>query len=56
LKGVKNARQKRTPKCCFLLQDKTRQFKERLAQGETLDALLPEAFAAVSEAASRVLG
>ena len=38
------------------LQDKTRQFKERLAQGETLDALLPEAFAAVSEAASRVLG
>ena len=38
------------------LQDKTRQFKERLAQGETLDALLPEAFAAISEAASRVLG
>ena len=29
------------------LQDKTRQFKERLAQGETLVALLPAAFAAI---------
>jgi preprotein translocase subunit SecA len=34
----------------------TRQFRERLADGETLDDLLPEAFAAVREAASRTLG
>ena len=38
------------------LQGKTAQFKERLAQGETLDELLPEAFAAIREAADRVLG
>ena len=38
------------------LKDKTRQFKERLSQGETLDELLPEAFAAIREAADRVLG
>ena len=38
------------------LQGKTALFKERLAKGETLDELLPEAFAAVREAAWRVLG
>ena len=38
------------------LKAKTREFKERYAQGETLDALLPEAFAAIREAADRVLG
>lgn len=38
------------------LKDKTREFKERLGKGETLDDLLPEAFAVVREAASRVLG
>ena len=38
------------------LQGKTAQFKQRLAQGETLDDLLPEAFAAIREAADRVLG
>ena len=38
------------------LQAKTPEFKERLAQGETLDDILPEAFAAVREAADRVLG
>ena len=38
------------------LRAKTGLFKERLAQGETLDDLLPEAFAAVREAADRVLG
>ncbi|MBS6194154.1 MAG: preprotein translocase subunit SecA [Clostridiales bacterium] len=37
------------------LRDKTREFKERLAEGETLDDLLPEAFAVVREAAKRVL-
>ena len=38
------------------LRNKTKEFKERLAQGETLDDLLPEAFAAVREAAYRALG
>ena len=38
------------------LKNKTREFKERLEKGETLDDLLPEAFAAVREAAVRVLG
>jgi len=38
------------------LQGKTAIFKERYAQGETLDDLLPEAFAAIREAAWRVLG
>ena len=38
------------------LRHKTVEFKERLANGETLDDLLPEAFAAVREAAWRVLG
>ena len=37
------------------LQAKTPEFKERLANGETLDDLLPEAFATVREAARRVL-
>ncbi len=35
---------------------KTAEFKERFAAGETLDALLPEAFAVVREAAKRTLG
>ena len=38
------------------LKGKTAEFKERLAKGETLDDILPEAFAAVREAAWRVLG
>ena len=38
------------------LTAKTPEFKARLAQGETLDQLLPEAFAAVREASRRVLG
>ena len=38
------------------LQAKTPEFKERLAKGETLDDILPEAFAALREAADRVLG
>ena len=38
------------------LKAKTPEFKERLAKGETLDDLLPEAFAAAREAADRVLG
>ncbi len=38
------------------LRGKTAEFKARLAQGETLDELLPEAFAAIREAADRVLG
>ena len=38
------------------LRGKTAEFKARYAQGETLDDLLPEAFAAISEASWRVLG
>ena len=38
------------------LRGKTAEFKGRLANGETLDALLPEAFAVVREAGKRVLG
>ena len=38
------------------LRAKTPEFKARLANGETLDDILPEAFAAVREAAGRVLG
>ena len=37
------------------LKDQTRKFKERLAAGETLDDILPEAFETVREAAKRVL-
>ncbi|HPU14290.1 MAG TPA: preprotein translocase subunit SecA [Aeromicrobium sp.] len=38
------------------LREMTTEFKERLADGETLDDLLPEAFATVREASTRVLG
>ena len=38
------------------LKNKTSEFKSRLANGETLDDILPEAFAVVREASSRVLG
>ncbi len=38
------------------LKAKTQEFKDRLAQGETLDQLLPEAFAVVRLAAQRVIG
>ncbi|MFR1417145.1 MAG: preprotein translocase subunit SecA [Eubacterium sp.] len=38
------------------LRDKTREFKSRLAGGETLDDILPEAYAAVREAAKRTIG
>ena len=38
------------------LAAKTQEFKKRLADGETLDDILPEAFAVVREASKRVLG
>ncbi|MBR0280217.1 MAG: preprotein translocase subunit SecA, partial [Oscillibacter sp.] len=38
------------------LQAKTDEFKRRLSEGETLDDILPEAFATVREAADRVIG
>ena len=38
------------------LKAKTKEYKDRLAKGETLDDLLPEAYATVREAARRVLG
>src|SRR5512143_4075939 len=48
------------PACLALtdeqLRAKTTEFKDRLANGETLDDLLPEAFAMVREAGKRVLG
>ena len=37
------------------LRDRTKEFKKRLADGETLDDILPEAYATVREAARRVL-
>ena len=36
------------------LKDKTKEFRKRLSEGETLDDLLPEAYATVREAARRV--
>lgn len=38
------------------LKGKTKEFKERLKKGETLDDILPEAYAVVREAGRRVLG
>ena len=38
------------------LKAKTEEFKQRYQNGESLDALLPEAFAAIREAADRVIG
>lgn len=38
------------------LQNKTVEFRERLTKGETLDSLIPEAFATVREAGKRVMG
>ncbi|NSW77182.1 MAG: preprotein translocase subunit SecA, partial [Candidatus Atribacteria bacterium] len=38
------------------LRGKTQEFKERLSQGESLDDILPEAFAVVREAARRTIG
>src|ERR1700674_1976270 len=38
------------------LKSKTAEFKSRLEKGETLDSILPEAFAAVREASKRTLG
>lgn len=38
------------------LKGKTAEFRERYAQGESLDDMMPEAFAAVREASGRVLG
>ena len=38
------------------LKNKTEEFRSRLKEGETLDDLLPEAFAVVREAAKRTLG
>jgi len=45
-----------TPLSDSELKDKTSEFRERLKAGETLDDILPEAFAVVREASKRVLG
>ena len=48
---------RRSPRCpTTQLQAKTAELKERVANGETLDAMLPEAFAVVREAGKRTLG
>ena len=38
------------------IKAKTQEFKDRLAKGETLDDILPEAFAAVKQACKRMMG
>ena len=38
------------------LRDKTAEFQKRIKEGESLDSILPEAFATVREAAGRVIG
>ena len=38
------------------IKAKTQEFKDRLTKGETLDAILPEAFAAVKQACKRMVG
>lgn len=45
-----------TPLTDEQLKNKTQEFKDRLAKGQTLEDILPEAFAVVREAAKRVLG
>ena len=52
IEGFRNTMQRLTDK---ELKQKTEEFKERLKNGETLDKLLPEAFAAVREATARAL-
>lgn len=52
-----NALEAKTAKLTDLqIKNKTEDFKKRLKKGETLDAILPEAFALVREATSRTLG
>ena len=52
---IENLRPEMVAKSDEELRDQTRIFKERLANGETLDDILPEAYATVREAARRVL-
>lgn len=56
LKRVKKYRKYMASLSDAALAHLTVEFKERLAKGETLDELLPEAFAAICEADSRILG
>lgn len=56
LKRVKKYRKYMASLSDAALANLTVDFKERLAQGETLDELLPEAYAAICEADSRILG
>lgn len=53
INGLETEYQKFTDK---QLQEKTVEFKDRLIKGQTLDDILPEAFAAVREAAKRTIG
>ena len=56
LKRVKKYRKHMASLSDVALANLTAEFKERLAKGETLDELLPEAYAAICEADSRILG
>ncbi len=56
LKLVKSHREEMQALSDEELQHKTEEFKERLSEGETLDDILPEAFAAICEADDRILG
>ena len=55
VKKIEDLRPQMAAKSDEELRDQTRIFRERLAKGETLDDLLPEAFATVREAAKRTL-
>lgn len=56
LKRVKKYRKHMASLSDVALANLTAEFKERLAKGENLDELLPEAYAAICEADSRILG
>ena len=56
LKKVRGYKEKMKALSDTQLQNLTVEFKERLAKGETLDDILPEAYAAICEADYRVLG
>ncbi len=56
VKKINDLEKNFTPLTDEQLKEKTAEFKQRLSKGETLDDILPEAFALVREAAKRVLG
>ena len=55
IKKIENLRESMMALSDEQLKEKTTEYKERYAKGESLDSLLPEAYATVREAARRVL-